>query len=132
MRKVVLASLTYFGIVFAAGFLLGTVRVIFLVPELGERTAELIEMPIMIVVIYLAARFVIGRFAIIEIPRLLAVGCLALLALLAIEFSLVLQVRGLTIEQYLAGRDPVAGTAYLVSLLLYATMPALIVLRRWN
>lgn len=130
MKKIFLASLTYFGLVFAAGFLLGLVRVLFVVPELGERTAELIEMPIMLVVIYFSARFIIKRFTITEAPRLVAVGCLALLILLAVEFSAVLQLRNLTIEQYLTERDPVAGITYLAGLLVFASMPAIISCRR--
>lgn len=126
MRTIALASLTYFGLVFAAGFLLGIIRVLFLAPELGERAAELIEMPIMLVVIYLSARFITGRFAITAVPRLVSVGCLALLILLAVEFSAVLQLRDLTIGEYLAERDPVAGIAYLAGLFVFAAMPALL------
>jgi hypothetical protein len=36
------AACLYFGLVFAAGFALGVIRVLLLVPRLGVRTAELI------------------------------------------------------------------------------------------
>lgn len=53
----------YFGLVFGAGFLLGCIRVPFLVPRLGARVAELLEMPIEFVVMVFAARFVVRRFS---------------------------------------------------------------------
>ena len=46
--------------------------------------------------------------------------------LLVAEFSLVLWLRGLTFRDYLASRDPVAGTVYIVMLGLFAIMPLLV------
>lgn len=40
------SGVAYFGLVFGAGFLLGCIRVPFLVPRLGARVAELLEMPV--------------------------------------------------------------------------------------
>jgi hypothetical protein len=45
------AGLAYFALVFGAGFVLGVLRVSFLVPRFGERIAELGEMPLMLAVI---------------------------------------------------------------------------------
>lgn len=56
-------------------------------------------------------------------------GGLALGLLLVAEFGFVLQLRGLTIDAYLAGRDPVVGTVYYAMLVLFALMP-LFVARR--
>jgi hypothetical protein len=50
------AGALYFALAFGAGFVLGTIRVLWVVPRVGERTAELMETPIMLVVIMLAAR----------------------------------------------------------------------------
>ena len=38
----------YFALVFGAGFVFGTIRVLLVVPRIGTRTTELIEMPVMI------------------------------------------------------------------------------------
>jgi hypothetical protein len=45
------------------------------------------------------------------------------------EFTLVLWLRGLSVREYLAGRNPVAATVYYVTLLAFAIMP-LVVERR--
>jgi hypothetical protein len=62
--QVLHAGVTYCALVFAAGFALGMVRVPFLVPRLGERIAELLEAPVMLVVIFFASRHIVRRFGI--------------------------------------------------------------------
>lgn len=120
------SAAAYFAVVFAAGFLLGTIRVTLLVPRLGVRAAELLEMPLMFVAVLFGARWVVRRFALPAPagPRL-AVGVLALGMLLAAEFSMV-WLQGLTLAQWLASRDPVSGSVYAVMLLLFALMPVLV------
>ena len=120
------AGAAYFGLVFAAGFVLGTIRVPFVVPRLGERTAELLEMPLMLVVVILAARFVVRRFALARSTRVrLRVGGIALVLLLAAELLLAVALQGRSVGEYIASRDPVSGAVYLLMLLLYALMPAI-------
>jgi hypothetical protein len=103
------AGALYFALVFGAGFVLGTIRVLWVVPRVGERTAELIETPIMLLVIMLAARWVARRFAVASTPTTrLGVGGVALGFLLVAEWTLVLWLRGLTMGEYVASRDPVA------------------------
>jgi hypothetical protein len=117
----------YFALVFGAGFVLGPIRIFWAAPRFGARTAELMETPILLAVIVLAARWVVRRFAVPPGPsRRLAIGGLALAFVLAMELSAVLALQGLTISQYTATRDPVAGTVYLVSLVVFALMPLLV------
>ena len=125
--NLVKAGAAYFGLVFAAGFLLGALRVLLVVPQIGVRAAELAEMPAMLVVILLAARFVVRRFALPGAlgPRL-TVGTLALALLLAAELGLATVLQDQSIAAYIAGRDPVSGSVYLVMLLVYAAMPAVL------
>jgi hypothetical protein len=99
-------------------------------PQIGTRLAELVEMPVMLGIILVAARWTLRRFGVSPKPvQRLAIGCLALGLLLAAEFTLVLGLRGLTLEAYFASRGPVAGTVYYLMLVVFALMP-LLVLRR--
>ena len=124
-------GLFYFALVFGAGFLLGTVRVTLLVPRLGVRTAELLEMPVMLVVIVLAARLVNRKFLDgLRFAGRLRAGLVALALLAAAELLLALFLTGASIEAYLASRDPVSGSVYLLMLILFALMPAMLGSRR--
>ena len=121
------AGVLYFATVFAAGFALGTIRVLLVAPRVGERAAELMEAPVMVAVSYLAARWIVRRFALPPAPsQRLAAGLIALVLMLAFEFGFVLQLRGLTIAEYVATRDPVSGTVYYLSLALFALFPLLL------
>lgn len=120
----------YFAVVFAVGFVLGIVRVLLLEPSLGERWAELAEMPLMLIAIVLSARFVVRRFPAPRRASYLVSGGVALLLLVAVELSVVLAIRGLSIGQYFAERDPLAGGVYCVMLVVFAAMPWLLGGRR--
>lgn len=116
-------ALVYFAIAFGAGFVLGTIRVLVLVPRFGERAAELAEAPVMLAVIFLAARFVVRRFPSPDRLAHLRSGGVALGLMLAIEFTVVLSLRGLSLAEYFSSRDPIAGAVYAASLAVFALMP---------
>jgi hypothetical protein len=120
------AGVAYFAIAFGAGFALAFIRIPILEPRLGARWAELVELPVMLVVITLAAGWVVRRFAIApRWPDRAVLGAVALALMLAAEFGLVLSLRGMTIGEYFASRDPVSGLAYYASLLYFGALPAL-------
>lgn len=119
------AALRYFALVFAAGFALGALRVPLLVPPVGERWAELLEMPLMAGAIYFAARHVVRRER-LEPGAALAAGVVALALMLLAEVLLVTLLRGLDLRSYIASRDPVSGVVYLAMLGGYALLPALL------
>jgi len=127
MTQILKAGVLYFGIVFAVGFVLGIVRVLWMVPLFGVRAAELLEAPLMLAATFLAARWTVGRLAPPNTAwSRLQVGVIALAILVAVEFTLVPWVRGLSFREYLESRDPVAGTVYLFLLAVFAVMPALL------
>jgi type IV secretory pathway TrbD component len=59
----------------------------------------------------------------------LGMGLVALGLMLVAEFGLVLWLRGLSIKEYLAIRDPVSGTVYYAMLGAFAIMPLLVTRR---
>jgi len=128
--QILKAGVVYFALVFGAGFVLGPIRILWGVPRFGERMAELMETPIMFVIIILAARWIVRRLAVPSTPSSrLGMGCFALGLLLVAEFTLVLWLQGLSISDYLASRDPVSGTVYYAMLGVFAVMPLLVARR---
>lgn len=124
------AGVLYFALVFGSGFVLGTIRTLWVVPGVGARKAELMEMPIMLAVTIVAARWMVLRLSVspTSSPRL-EMGCIALALMLVVEFGFVLWVRGISIKNYLARRDPVSGTGCYLMLAAFAIMPLLVATR---
>ena len=55
------AGVLYFALVFGAGFVLRTIRTLWVAPRVGTRKAELMEMPFMLVMTVVAARWLVMR-----------------------------------------------------------------------
>src|SRR5689334_5724370 len=111
--KILRAALTYFAVVFGAAFLLGTIRVLWVVPRLSgtfgshaARYAELVELPILVVVMMFVARWVIRRFVLPQATgRRLSVGFVALAFVLVSEYIMI-RARGSSLAEYFATLDP--------------------------
>jgi hypothetical protein len=129
--QILKAGLLYFVLVFGAGFVLGAVRMLWIAPRTGARMAELMEAPIMLAVTFFAARWVVRRRALPGAAATrLGAGFVALGLLLIAEFTLVLAFRGLTLAEYFASLDPVAGSVYYALLGVFAVMPLLVSRKR--
>jgi len=114
----------YFALVFGTGFVLGTIRTIVLVPRVGVRAAELLEIPIMIVASGLAARWTVRTFRDERQPRRWArIGVVALALLLSAEALLGAMARGVSPLRALVDKDPISGTAYYLALGVFAAFP---------
>lgn len=124
--RILKASALYFALVFGAGFLLGSIRVSFLVPRLGERFAELLETPVMLLVVFVAARHVIRRPALVARTTRLLMGILALAFLVSAELLLAFAMTGASPSEYIASRDPISGPVFLAMLVVFAVLPALL------
>jgi len=126
-RQTLKAAAYYFFVVFGTGFVLGIVRALWILPRMGPRISELLEMPIMFVVSVWAARWVAQRF---PSANHLSIGFVALGFLLLAEFAFAWQLRHLTPVEYITRRDPFAGTVYALLLGVFALLPARIADRR--
>ena len=80
----------------------------------------------MLGVTIVASRWIVLRLGVPAVASArLGMGGIALVLLLVAEFGLMLRLRRLTIREYLASRDPVAGTVYYV-MAVFAAMPLLV------
>ena len=57
------AALCYFAVVFACGFVLGAIRVLTIVPLVGELRAVILELPFMLLASWVASAWLAGKFS---------------------------------------------------------------------
>ena len=126
MLKTAYTALLYFTLVLGTGFVLGVFRVLFVVSRIGERWAELMEMPLMAAAIFFSAGYILRHFPEINFPReSLTVGFLALALTVGAELGLAVALQSQSLAEYLGSRDKVSGSVYLIMLIVFALMPRL-------
>jgi hypothetical protein len=126
LLRILRLALVYFSLVFAVAFVLGILRVLLLVPRVGAPIAEILELPLIVLWSWIVARWGVRRFgADLGSAGLALAGGLALAAVLALEFALVIGLGGGTPADWYAGRDPLAFGFYLLALGLFAVFPVL-------
>lgn len=124
MLRIFRLSGLYFTIVFGAGFILGPIRVLMLEPRLGTRIAELLEMPVMLLVIWVAAGWISQRFTqnLSALGRF-SVGALAVIGVLIADTSVGVFLREMTVSEVFLRQDAVSSIAYYGLLALCAILP---------
>ncbi|MGG6270519.1 hypothetical protein ACQ4M3_37870 [Leptolyngbya sp. AN03gr2] len=124
MLRIFRLSGLYFTIVFGAGFILGPIRVLMLEPRLGTRIAELPEMPVMLLVILVAAGWISQRFTQdLSASERFSIGALAVIGVLIADTSVGVFLRGMTVAEVFLRRDAVSSIAYYGLLALCAILP---------
>jgi len=138
LLAILTASLIYTLLVFSGGFLCGIIRVPILEPWLGERYAQLLEMPLMIVVIWRSAKLVVSRMNArlardsrggIREDGYLAVGVLALVWFLVVEIGLYRWVHrgeGKGWRDWVWERDLVSGAGFFAVLGGFMVLPGML------
>ena len=121
------AGTLYFAIVFAAGWIFGPIRVLWIVPHLGQTAGVLLEAPLMLVVMVVAARWAARRLALPASRQTrTAVGLIALGLLLVAEVLGARWFRGVSIAHFLAGFRSVPGAITLLLFVIFAAVPVLV------
>jgi len=109
---------------FAIGFVLGTVRVLLVVPRLGECTAVLLELPVMLASSWLVCRWIVGKLALTtDLSARLSMGGVAFILLMLAEACVSVFVFERSIAEHMAGyanADRLMGFAAQV---VFASMP---------
>ena len=124
MLSAIRAGFLYFVIVFAAGFVLGTFRVIVLVPLTGELAAVALELPITLVISWLVCRRLVVRFS---VPALAshrsAMGAMAFCILMLAELGLSVLVFNRSGAEYLGHLQTAPGLLGLAGQIAFAFIP---------
>jgi hypothetical protein len=119
------AGLCYGLGLFAAGFILGTLRVLLIAPIVGDAIAVLCEVPLMLFVSWSWAGWIDRRFRPQNRNSALAIGLFGFAVLLAGEFALGIALMGMTPAEWLASLSRPTGQIGLIAQLIAAAMPLL-------
>ena len=84
MKRALIAASAYFLALFALGFVLGTIRVIIVIPRVGELAATIAEVPVMLAAAYFACRWAIRRW---QVPPAIAIRAAMVPWFLALLFA---------------------------------------------
>lgn len=123
-ERALVAGAYYFQIVFAIGFGLGTLRTLVLAPRIGEASAVMVELPIMLAASWYVAGSLVARFRVARDQRL-TMGFFAFTLLLLAEAVLSVVLFGRTISGHLAQYRTFAGAAGLAGQVLFALLPVM-------
>jgi len=122
--RAVLAGVLYFGLVFALGFILGTLRVLVLEPRLGSTGAVLLELPVMLAAAWLLCGWLIHLVRVSPaIGARLAMGGTAFALLMLAELGVSILVFGRSPAEHLATYRSWSAILGLAAQIAFAAMP---------
>ena len=123
------AGALYFAAIFALGFVLGTLRALWLTRALGALPAVLLELPVMLAASWLVARWLLRRQMlagrVFGAAEALAMGGFAFILLMLAEAGLAYVLAGQGPGEWLAAMARPAGLAGLAGQILFALIPLL-------
>jgi len=123
-RRTLVAGVAYFALVFAAGFVLGVLRVLVLSPRLGEAVAVAIELPVMLVLAWLVCGWLVRHLRVPAEWRFRAgMGGLAFALLMAAEALLGTLGQGVSLAAHLEGYVDLPRLIGLGGQVLFALFP---------
>lgn len=112
MMSALKAAAGYFGVAFAAGFVLGVIRTLLIVPITGPLMAVALELPLMLMACWIACGWALRRFEVTkDFGTRLVMGLTSFALLMAAE---------LLVSSLIAGRSLAEHVA------LYRTAPVLL------
>ena len=125
MARIVPPALLYVAAVFAAAFVLGTFRILVLVPRLGELAAVTLEVPVVLGLSWLVAGRALRRWPLPRPGQRLAMGGLAFALLMLGETTLGVTLFGRTLAGSLAAMATLPGLVGLAGQIGFGLIPAL-------
>ena len=124
MKRALIPATVYFLTLFALGFVLGTIRVLLVVPKIGILHATLIEVPLMLIAAFYLCRWTIERWIVPSSLSARGVMALWFLILLALFETLVgVALFGRTLAGTWSGLATPAGLIGLTAQIIAALLP---------
>jgi len=117
------AAIAYWAVVFALGFVLGTLRTLWLAPAIGLLPATLAELPVMLAASWWSSGWLVRRWQIASTTAALTMGGLAFVLLMAAELGLAMVLMELSSAQWLAGLRQPHALIGLAGQLVFAALP---------
>jgi hypothetical protein len=118
------AGFAYALIVFVAGFVLGTLRVLLVVPRLGATTGVLLEAPLILTASWLVSRWCTEHFRVrADVGARVLVGTIAFVTLMCAEIALSVVLFHKSVSEHLAGYQSVPGAIGLAAQVCFASFP---------
>lgn len=126
MKRALIAGFVYFLTLFALGFALGTVRVVYVAPRFGQISATVAEVPVLLVAAGFACRWTVGYWQVSHAMTIRWAMVLWFLALLfAFETFLGAALFGRTATDQWAALTTPAGLLGLSAQIIAALLPVL-------
>ena len=127
MKRALLVSSVYFLALFSLGFVLGTIRVLFIAPRFGPIAATAAEVPIMLIAAFWACRWSIRRWRVRgALTTRLAMAIWFLVLLIVFETVLGAALFGRTMTEQWAVLATSAGLIGLAAQVIAALLPTMV------
>lgn len=124
IKRVVLAGSAYVAAVFAAGFVLGVLRTLVLMPLLGALAAVLVELPLILTIAWLVCTRILMRWPLLPTSAL-GMGAIAFLLLMGAEAGLSMLLAGRNLSEHLALYSQLPHQLGLAGQLAFALIPGM-------
>lgn len=120
------AAWRYLAGIFALGFVLGTVRTLWLAPLIGPVAAVACELPLLLLASWWWATCLLRRYRLGSRGQALVMGGIAFALLMLGELALAVTMGGQSARHWLAALGEPAGALGLAGQIAFALIPALI------
>ena len=124
MIRTLFAGFLYFTVVFAAGFVLGALRMLVLAPALGASAAIVVEVPVILLISWYVCRAIVDRM---DVPAIVShrviMGALAFAVLMAAELTLSMVLLGRSFSQHLSAYAAAGSMLGLGAQIAFALFP---------
>jgi len=126
MNAAIIAGLAYFGAIFVLGFMLGVIRIMVLVPRLGEIASVLSETPVILAASWLVSHWATRKFNVSSaVSRRLLMGSVAFGLLMLAEACVSVFAFGSSLTVHLAAYGTPQGIIGLIAQIAFAFFPVM-------